>query len=221
MKEWFLTSDLVGKNGMPDTPQGVTNKARNEEWKKRKAPGVKGRAFEYHRSSLPQSVIDSLENNEVREPSVAYLGDTIKIPVYDVTVSAGHGCVPYEQDQANEYVAIQRELLSLYGVTNRRELFILPVKGDSMEPTLYEDDLVLIQRINLDSFLHEGVYVIRLKDDLFIKRIQYNHIKQTLKIKSDNKEYDEMFFSGDDLNDIEVIGEAVRVLMTRIRKVRL
>ncbi|WP_236805770.1 S24 family peptidase, partial [Aliivibrio fischeri] len=75
-----------------------------------------------------------------------------------------------------------------------------------MEPTLYEDDLVLIQRINLDSFLHEGVYVIRLKDELFIKRIQYNHIKQTLKIKSDNKEYDEMFFSGDDLNDIEVIG---------------
>lgn len=221
MKEWFLTSDLVGKKGMPDTPQGVTNKARNEEWKKRKAPGVKGRAFEYHISSLPKSVIGDIDTNETKEASALYLTDSVKIPVYDITVSAGHGCVPYEQDQTTEYVTIQKELLSLYGVTNRRELFILPVKGDSMEPTLYEDDLVLIQRVNLESFLHEGVYVIRLKDDLFIKRIQYNHIKQTLKIKSDNKEYDEMFFSGDDLNDVEVIGEAVRVLMTRIRKVRI
>jgi phage repressor protein C with HTH and peptisase S24 domain len=221
MKEWFTSEEISQLEGMPNTASNVTRKASKEGWKKRQRTKIKGVAFEYHRSSLPQSVIDSLENNEVREPSVAYLGDTIKIPVYDVTVSAGHGCILYEQDQANEYVAIQRELLSLYGVTNRRELFILPVKGDSMEPTLYEDDLVLIQRINLDSFLHEGVYVIRLKDDLFIKRIQYNHIKQTLKIKSDNKEYDEMFFSGDDLNDIEVIGEAVRVLMTRIRKVRL
>ncbi|XDF79231.1 S24 family peptidase [Aliivibrio fischeri] len=221
MKEWFSSDEISLLKGMPNTASNVTRKASKEGWKKRQKTGIKGVAFEYHISSLPKSALEEITTNEILEPSVIYLTDSVKIPVYDVTVSAGHGCVPYEQDQATEYVTIQKELLSLYGVTNRRELFILPVKGDSMEPTLYEDDLVLIQRVNLESFLHEGVYVIRLKDDLFIKRIQYNHIKQTLKVKSDNKEYDEMFFSGDDLNDIEVIGEAVRVLMTRIRKARV
>ncbi|SIO94827.1 MULTISPECIES: DNA-binding protein [Vibrio] len=73
MKEWFLTKDLVGKPGMPETPQGVTNKARNENWLKRKPTGIKGRAFEYHISSFPQSTQAALNiSSGVSEPAPTY-----------------------------------------------------------------------------------------------------------------------------------------------------
>lgn len=53
MKEWFSANALVGLNGMPNSPQGVNKKARQEEWQKQQKSGTQGKAFEYHISSLP------------------------------------------------------------------------------------------------------------------------------------------------------------------------
>lgn len=50
---WFLTKDLVGLPGLPNTPSGIKYRADKENWLKRKPEGVKGRAFEYSFDSLP------------------------------------------------------------------------------------------------------------------------------------------------------------------------
>lgn len=63
MNEWFSANEIVGLKGMPSSPQGVNKKARQEQWQKRQKDGVKGKAFEYHLTSLPPETQQQLRLN--------------------------------------------------------------------------------------------------------------------------------------------------------------
>lgn len=52
-KKWFSAVELMGKAGLPSTPQGVNLMARREGWLSRRRSGVQGKALEYHIDSLP------------------------------------------------------------------------------------------------------------------------------------------------------------------------
>ena len=54
-----------------------------------------------------------------------------------------------------------------YGTTDSLEG--IRVSGDSMEPTLFDGDVVLIDRN--DFVPKDGVYVLRIEDSLFVKRL--------------------------------------------------
>ena len=68
-KEWFQTKEILGLGGLPSTTQGVVGRANKEGWKKRKAVGVKGRAFEYHISSFPEHIQILLNQSDVQNES--------------------------------------------------------------------------------------------------------------------------------------------------------
>ncbi|WP_227981593.1 DNA-binding protein [Agarivorans sp. B2Z047] len=53
MKDWFTLKELVGAPGLPATDNAILKKAKKENWKRRKPPGVKGRLHEYAFDSLP------------------------------------------------------------------------------------------------------------------------------------------------------------------------
>lgn len=59
-KEWFSAAELVGIQGLPSSPQGINKKARTQGWKKRNREGVQGGAVEYHYSSFPVPVQETL-----------------------------------------------------------------------------------------------------------------------------------------------------------------
>jgi transcriptional regulator with XRE-family HTH domain len=50
--KWLTAKDLIGKYNLPNTVQGLTKKARNENWQKRKIKGQKGGGFEYEVSDI-------------------------------------------------------------------------------------------------------------------------------------------------------------------------
>ena len=54
-----------------------------------------------------------------------------------------------------------------YGATD--SLQGIRVSGDSMEPTLMDGDVVLVDR--KDFVPSDGVYVLRIEDNLFVKRL--------------------------------------------------
>ncbi|MFT5758576.1 MAG: phage repressor protein C with HTH and peptisase S24 domain [Alteromonadaceae bacterium] len=47
MREWFLSSELISLDTMPNTTAGISKKAKTEKWVSRKAKGG-GRSLEYH-----------------------------------------------------------------------------------------------------------------------------------------------------------------------------
>jgi phage repressor protein C with HTH and peptisase S24 domain len=90
---------------------------------------------------------------------------------------------------------------------NPRDLSIIGVKGDSMLPTLADDDLVMIDRTKKDlSF--DGLFVIRDGGDaLLIKRIGRASRRGFVSIISDNRAVYPAVEKP--LDEVEVIGRVI------------
>lgn len=63
MKEWFSIQEIIGFKGLPSSDRGIMKKAEREQWQKRQKDGVKGKAFEYHLTSLPPETQQQLRLN--------------------------------------------------------------------------------------------------------------------------------------------------------------
>lgn len=70
--------------------------------------------------------------------------------------------------------------------------FLIPVKGDSMQPTYYPGDLVACQRIPLNDlfFQWNKTYVLDTKQGSLIKRVRRGSDDDHVLIVSDNAEYE-------------------------------
>ncbi len=125
--------------------------------------------------------------------------DFIQIPVYDVIASAGNGLV--NDEQILENVGVDKSFLKGYfGLTSFIDLSIITAKGDSMTPTIPENSQLLIQRL----LPQEGqICVVRIDDELFVKRLQK---LPKYKLLSDNKRYEDIDLEG---RDYEIVGVVV------------
>ncbi len=63
-KEWYSSEELKGIGNLPNSQQGVNQKARKQHWQRRKKEGIQGKAIEYHVSSLPENVQFELKMRE-------------------------------------------------------------------------------------------------------------------------------------------------------------
>lgn len=95
--------------------------------------------------------------------------DFIPIPKYTVSVSAGNGSFVADPVEVSYYA------LSLQWIKRRqldpKMLHIVQVRGDSMEPSLRNNDLILVDRAQ--DVPNDGkTYVVRIGDELVVKHIQ-------------------------------------------------
>ena len=126
--------------------------------------------------------------------------ETVLIPVVGV-VRAGFGGLAFECDMGSESVG--KSALNGYDL---HDFFYLRVKGDSMEPRLYEGDLVLVRR---QSSVDSGSYAVVTIDDEegVVKIVEYD--KDTIRLISQNHNYPPRVFTGEDVTRIRVIGKVI------------
>lgn len=130
------------------------------------------------------------------------------IPAYDVEVSAGNGSVCLGEASATKHLAFRKQWLKARGLT-AKSLAALFTKGDSMTPTIPESAVVVINRDHTTP-LDGKVYVIRIEDRHYVKRIQWL-IGGGLRLISDNKFYDPLDITKADMEatNIEVCGQVI------------
>ena len=107
-------------------------------------------------------------------------GNYFLIPILDQELSAGHGDLIPESDEIMGLVPVSTRLRK-YG----KDLGVLFVHGDSMEPTLHDGEPIVCTTKGWDS--GEGLYAIRLNGNGYVKRIQV--ISGKILIRSDNPLY--------------------------------
>lgn len=83
VKEWFLSSELVGLDGMPNSVTGVSQKARRNNWLSRQSASS-GKIFEYHISNFHPDVKRQLIEKYITDESEAALLLELTGPSYDV-----------------------------------------------------------------------------------------------------------------------------------------
>ena len=98
--------------------------------------------------------------------------NTVRIEILDIEASAGNGVFLTRAEQgllAQEFdLDFFREK---FGRKDGKNLRIIHVKGDSMEPTLESGDLLYVD-VAENYFSADGLYVFTFDDHLFIKRLQ-------------------------------------------------
>ena len=98
--------------------------------------------------------------------------NTVRIEILDIEASAGNGIFLTRAEQgllAQEFdLDFFREK---FGRKDGKNLRIIHVKGDSMEPTLESGDLLYVD-VAENYFSADGLYVFTFDDHLFIKRLQ-------------------------------------------------
>ncbi|OHX12299.1 LexA family transcriptional regulator [Chromobacterium sphagni] len=128
------------------------------------------------------------------------------IPRYNLRASAGFG-TSAAGEQPMFYMAFRRYWVKNYLNASPRDLAVISVKGDSMSGVLEDRDTILINTVERNP--GEGLFVIRIGDDIFVKQLQ-RLPGGALQVKSANPLYET--FTVDlarTSGEFEVIGRVV------------
>lgn len=174
-----------------------------------KAAGV---SLEWLATGEGAETIDSDNINKFSGSDLSYdvLGrqvDTSRfafIPFYqDVHASAGFG-YPVNDEDYDYCLAFRKDYINLNITTDIKDLSVITVRGNSMEGLLSHNDLILVNHAKKDPA--DGLYVLRIGNDLFVKLIQ--RFPNKLLVKSTNPNYEPFEISLDDDNpDLNIIGK--------------
>ncbi|MHB1239857.1 MAG: S24 family peptidase [Gammaproteobacteria bacterium] len=131
---------------------------------------------------------------------------TVVVPRFFLAASAGDGLYPPDEPVIDRMVLKQSWVRRMFPAVSLAALAIMSVQGDSMAPTLRDGDLMLIDR-SVEEIGPEGVYVLTIEDELYVKRVQRE--PGTLLIKSDNAMYRTWEVPRGSLDQVRVHGRMV------------
>lgn len=156
------------------------------------------------REKIPEDIF--LKAEEISKTGVLTPKGFLELKYYDIEVSAGHGSLVEKVEESNAMIFSEKFIRHELGY-NPNNIFLMPVRGDSMSPTLKNQSVVMVNRI--DGFSTDGVYVFRYDGRLMVKRLQF--LPHGVKVVSDNQAYDAWEITKEDVAsaDFEIIGEVV------------
>lgn len=138
--------------------------------------------------------------NSVPSPSAF-----IPIPCFAIEASAGHGAL-VQEEKGSGYYAFNRKFLERRGL-KPDNLAVISVKGDSMEPELYDGDLILLDMAQTEP-RDSRIYAVRYNSDLFVKRVM-ELPGNRIQLLSTNTNYPPITVDAADLDSIQIIGRVV------------
>ena len=234
MKEiWLTPRELAGKYNCPKTVQGVALRARNENWQKRKAKGVRGGGYEYEVSDIINKY-KLLQNygkdsdNRLKEPPADYDDDGHERVIIDdeffknyVIISdlgvktTDNGDLEITTKGVVRFI-LSKELVEEQGLS-KAQLAIFTAADDSMSNTINNGDTLMVSIYNEDEHQKPlgGVYVILFNGALMVKRLQYNPVNASYNVISDNEQYQAFSITPKDEPAFKVIAKVERVVLKK------
>ncbi|MGF1725668.1 S24 family peptidase [Photobacterium nomapromontoriensis] len=143
---------------------------------------------------------------EMNEANDAINEEFVLVPGYHIQVSTGHGTSAIDAP-VKRYLAFRRKYIQ-YRKLDPNKLAVIFAKGDSMEPTIKDNDSLLVD-LSANKPLDGKIFVVRLGDELYAKRIQKS-FDGSLRLISDNEEYSPIEVSTDQLDQLCIIGRVVQ-----------
>ncbi len=130
-------------------------------------------------------------------------GEIVEVPKVAATVSAGGGSYENTAFPIATH-PFPRQWLSKMG--NPNSMVFMDVVGNSMEPSINDGDMVLIDQSGTAISPH-SVYAVGYEETLYIKRVEQR--QHTVILHSDNPDYSDIEIHGDELNSFRVVGKVI------------
>lgn len=131
----------------------------------------------------------------------------VYIPLYNVVASGGDGSF-LNGEEVIDALAFKREWIRSELRANPKDLALVNMTGESMEPTLGKDDVLLVNRRS-GSSRSDGIYLVRAGDALLVKRLQFLP-NGDVRVISDNQAYEPFTVRPEsEHTDFKIIGRVV------------
>lgn len=131
--------------------------------------------------------------------------DFISIPRLSVHASAGNGAVMLAEDPVG-LMAFQTDWLRKRNI-NPEFASVISATGDSMEPTIRDGDVLLVDR-SIDTIRDQGIYVAVVGGMVVVKRVQVRADRAVI-LKSDNGLYGEEIFEESRIDQLQIVGRVM------------
>ena len=125
--------------------------------------------------------------------------DFIEMPVR-AKASAGNGYINFEE--------------TLYTKLIRRgsfcqDCYLIEVAGNSMEPLIADGAFVIVDP-HQTEYIANKIYVVKIGEETFVKRILIKEEAQVMILKSINPDYDDVYIAGKELENVKLLGRAIK-----------
>lgn len=152
-------------------------------------------------------------SDEAKSPSQS-LSDTgksryVAIPRLNIAASAGYGALA-EHAQVVEYLAFDVDFVRSRLRRDPKHLVLIEARGDSMEPTIRDGDILTVDLTPDQPLAHAHLYILRVDDDLMVKRLE-RRLDGALIVSSDNPRYRAETVERERLDSLKILGQVLLV----------
>ena len=129
--------------------------------------------------------------------------ELVMTPKFDVHASAGLGQINFDEEVSEHFGFSKKWLSSQLGVQSEQLAFVT-IQGDSMQPTLEDGDMVLVD-LSCQQVHQENVYLLYTEDGLMAKRLK--PMQGGIKVIIDNPDYPSWEISAANGEQTRVVGK--------------
>ena len=127
------------------------------------------------------------------------------VPRLNVQASAGNGALTWSEEPV-DFLAFQESWLRARNISPKHAR-VLTTKGDSMEPTIRDGDVLLIDT-SIDRVRDNTIYIVVYGGLVLVKRV-HGKFDGSLMLMSDNERYPPEIVAAHDVPDLIVAGRVV------------
>lgn len=125
--------------------------------------------------------------------------DFVEMPVR-AKASAGNGYINFEETL---YTRLIRNGAYCH------DCYLIEVVGDSMEPLIQDGAFVIVDPHRVE-YIANKIYVVRVGEETYIKRVLIQSEKEMMILKSINPNYEDVYIIGKELENVRLLGQAIR-----------
>lgn len=156
----------------------------------------------YVSDALPESVYNHRTSQPKGLASIIPELESIPVPLVCQKLPAGLGQMWGDDSFTDAVIAIPTKMLKRF---NGYKFGGAEVLGDSMQPTISNGDIVIFAAQMISG---NGVYVLSIDNEVFVKRLEFDPIENMINIISDNEKYLPRLLPRD-TNLIQILGKVI------------
>lgn len=165
-------------------------------------------------SNFSDEEIEKIERYYAIELSPSSNANTVELDYYpDVYGSCGNGCMIFEESP--EKISVTKDAIASYNPNNKYSVIV--ARGQSNEPTIMNNDKLIVQHIDNNSIIDNQLYVFSYEGQVYVKRLIKNI--DEIVIISDNPDktvYRTQYVSKSKMNEVKIIGKIIGLLRENI-----
>ncbi len=135
----------------------------------------------------------------------------IALDQVDIKGSCGYGVINFEEiPEIKKIYVTPAWFAKNFAFYNPSNIRIITAQGDSMSPEIEDGDAVFVDITDKEN-LRDGIYLLQVDGELFIKRVQ-KLIKRRIALISTNKAYKDIELDLDSDIEVRTIGRVIKNL---------